>query len=77
MKINFKFKLFLDGDMNIESFRKIYPLMRHENPEKMSGIMDHVFKAFDQDGNGLYYFSKIIINFFLKWNQYLNRYNKF
>ncbi|CAF1471184.1 unnamed protein product [Adineta ricciae] len=52
-----------DGRLDRNEFRKFYPLLRNETPERLSDICDHIFRAFDVDGNGYVEFGEFLLGF--------------
>ncbi|CAF0760993.1 unnamed protein product [Didymodactylos carnosus] len=52
-----------DGRLDRFQFRKFYQLLRDESPERLENICDHVFRAFDVDGNGFVEFGEFLLGF--------------
>ncbi len=51
------------GRLDRASFRKFYCLLRNEPPERLNDMCDHVFRAFDVDGNGFVEFGEFLLGF--------------
>jgi Ca2+-binding EF-hand superfamily protein len=59
-------KIFHDnpgGRLDRTEFRKFFCLLRHESPERLNDMCDHIFRAFDVDGNGYVEFGEFLIGF--------------
>ncbi|CAF0815432.1 unnamed protein product [Rotaria sordida] len=52
-----------DGRLDRNEFRKLYRLLRQECPERVDNMCDHVFRAFDVDGNGYVEFGEFLLGF--------------
>lgn len=52
-----------DGRLDRSEFRKLFRLLREEPPERLEDICDHVFRAFDVDGNGFVEFGEFLLGF--------------
>ncbi|UJR25816.1 hypothetical protein I4U23_007166 [Adineta vaga] len=52
-----------DGRLNKSEFRRLFRLLRQEPPERLENICDHVFRAFDVDGNGYVEFGEFLLGF--------------
>jgi len=52
-----------DGRLDRIGFRKFYRLLRNEPPERLNDMCDHVFRAFDVDGNGYVEFGEFLLGF--------------
>jgi neurocalcin delta len=64
--INWHGKFFHDnphGRLDRNGFRKFYCLLRNEPPERLNEMCDHIFRAFDVDGNGYVEFGEFLLGF--------------
>ncbi|CAF1016731.1 unnamed protein product [Rotaria magnacalcarata] len=52
-----------DGRLDRVQFGKFYRLLRNEPPERLNLISDHIFRAFDVDGNGYVEFGEFLLGF--------------
>lgn len=52
-----------DGRLDRLEFRKFYRLLRNEAPERLNDMCDHIFRAFDVDGNGYVEFGEFLLGF--------------
>ncbi|CAF3447431.1 unnamed protein product [Rotaria socialis] len=52
-----------DGRLDRDEFRKIFRILRQESPDSLDNICDHVFRAFDVDGNGFVEFGEFLLGF--------------
>ena len=52
-----------DGRLDKTEFRRLFRLLRQEPPERLENICDHVFRAFDVDGNGYVEFGEFLLGF--------------
>ncbi len=52
-----------DGRLDRAEFRNLFRLLRQEPPERLDNICDHVFRAFDVDGNGYVEFGEFLLGF--------------
>lgn len=51
------------GRLDHASFRRLFRILRNESPERLNDISDHVFRAFDVDGNGWIEFGEFLLGF--------------
>lgn len=52
-----------EGRLDLEAFRKFYCLLRNEPIERIGSMCDHIFRAFDVDGNGYVEFGEFLLGF--------------
>ncbi|CAF1161754.1 unnamed protein product [Adineta steineri] len=52
-----------DGRLDCVAFRQFYRLLRNETPERLNDMCDHIFRAFDVDGNGYVEFGEFLLGF--------------
>ncbi len=52
-----------DGRLDRVGFRKFYRLLRNDPSDRINGMCDHVFRAFDADGNGYVEFGEFLLGF--------------
>lgn len=52
-----------DGRLDRDEFRRLFRLLRQESPDRLQNICDHVFRAFDVDGNGYVEFGEFLLGF--------------
>ncbi|CAF0984032.1 unnamed protein product [Adineta steineri] len=52
-----------DGRLDRTEFRKLFRLFRQEPSERLEDISDHIFRAFDVDGNGSVEFGEFLLGF--------------
>ncbi|CAF2719028.1 unnamed protein product [Rotaria sp. Silwood2] len=52
-----------DGRLDRAEFRNFFRLLRQESPDRLENICDHVFRAFDVDGNGYVEFGEFLLGF--------------
>ena len=52
-----------DGRLDHASFRRLFRILRNESPDRLNDISDHVFRAFDVDGNGSIEFGEFLLGF--------------
>ncbi|CAF0841800.1 unnamed protein product [Rotaria sordida] len=52
-----------NGHLDRFQFRKFYRILRNESPERLNDMCDHIFRAFDVDGNGFVEFGEFLLGF--------------
>ncbi|CAF3853880.1 unnamed protein product [Rotaria sp. Silwood2] len=52
-----------DGRLDRAQFRKFYRILRNEAPDRLNDMCDHIFRAFDVDGNGYVEFGEFLLGF--------------
>ncbi|CAF3428632.1 unnamed protein product [Rotaria sp. Silwood1] len=52
-----------DGRLDRNQFRKFYRILRNESPDRLNDMCDHIFRAFDVDGNGYVEFGEFLLGF--------------
>lgn len=51
------------GRLDLEGFRRFYCILRNEPIERLGSMCEHIFRAFDIDGNGHVEFSEFLLGF--------------